>query len=118
MIPSARSAIDAGTQLCDPAPGSMEIKKAIITAAGINQRTLPLQSLVDRDGVPKTALRIVIEEVLSAGIEQICVVISPGDQPAYAAAAGMHARRIEFVEQQQPLGYGHAVYSAREFAGN
>jgi UTP--glucose-1-phosphate uridylyltransferase len=96
----------------------MEIKKAIITAAGINQRTLPLQSLVDRDGVPKTALRIVIEEVLSAGIEQICVVISPGDQPAYAAAAGMHARRIEFVEQQQPLGYGHAVYSAREFAGN
>jgi hypothetical protein len=27
----------------------MEIKKAVITAAGQNQRTLPLQTLVDRD---------------------------------------------------------------------
>ena len=66
----------------------MEIKKAIITAAGKTQRTLPLQTLVDRDGVTKTALRILIEEVLSAGIEEICVVVCPGDQAAYAAAAG------------------------------
>ena len=42
----------------------MEIRKAVITAAGKNQRTLPLQTLVDRDGVPKTALGILIEEVL------------------------------------------------------
>ncbi len=96
----------------------MEIKKAIITAAGKNQRTLPLQSLVDRDGVSKTALRIIIEEVLQAGIEQICVVISPGDQAAYSAAAGAHAARLVFVEQQRPLGYGHAVHCAKDFAGN
>ena len=43
---------------------AVEIKKAIITAAGKTQRTLPLQTLVDRDGVTKTALRILIEEIL------------------------------------------------------
>ncbi|MDB6030379.1 MAG: putative UTP--glucose-phosphate uridylyltransferase [Verrucomicrobiales bacterium] len=93
----------------------MEIKKAIITAAGKNQRTLPLQSLVDRDGTSKTALTIIIEEVLQAGVEEICVVISPGDQQAYATAAAGHAKRLHFVEQKQPMGYGHAVYCAREF---
>ena len=95
----------------------MDIKKAIITAAGKNQRTLPLQSLVDRDGVAKTALRVLIEEVLRAGVEQISVVILPGDQAAFAAAAGSHAKRLQFVEQTEPLGYGHAVWCAREFAG-
>ena len=62
----------------------MEIKKAIITAAGKSQRTLPLQTLVDRDGVTKTALRILVEEILASGIDEICVVICPGDQTAYA----------------------------------
>ncbi len=95
----------------------MDIKKAIITAAGKTQRTLPLQTLVDRDGVTKTALRILIEEILSAGIEEICVVVCPGDQAAYAAAAGGHGGRLRFVEQTAALGYGHAVACAREFAG-
>jgi UTP--glucose-1-phosphate uridylyltransferase len=94
----------------------VNIKKAIITAAGKSQRTLPLQSLVDRDGVSKTALRILIEEILSAGIEEICVVVSPGDQAAYAAAAGAKAARLQFVEQKAALGYGHAVFCAREFS--
>jgi UTP--glucose-1-phosphate uridylyltransferase len=96
----------------------MEIKKAIITAAGRNQRTLPLQTLVDRDGTSKTALTIIIEEVLKAGIESIGIVIHPGDQSAYRAAAGNHQNRLTFVEQTAPLGYGHAIYSAREFAGS
>lgn len=95
----------------------MEIKKAIITAAGQTQRTLPLQTLVDRDGATKAALRIIIEEVLAAGIEEICVVVCPGDQAAYAAAAGGQSGRLRFVEQGAAKGYGHAVYCAREFAG-
>jgi UTP--glucose-1-phosphate uridylyltransferase len=95
----------------------VEIKKAIITAAGKGQRTLPLQTLVDRDGATKTALRILIEEVLAAGIEEICVVVSPGDQAAYAAAAGSHGSRLRFVEQAATLGYGHAVFCAKEFTG-
>jgi UTP--glucose-1-phosphate uridylyltransferase len=94
----------------------VEIKKAVITAAGKSQRTLPLQTLVDRDGQTKTALRIITEEIQSAGIEDICVVVCPGDQQAYAAAAGQ-GMRLTFVEQREALGYGHAVYCARDFAG-
>jgi UTP--glucose-1-phosphate uridylyltransferase len=96
----------------------VEIRKAIITAAGKNQRTLPLQTLVDRDGTQKTAFAIIIEEILRSGIDEICAVICPGDQAAYRAAAGAHAGRVQFVEQAQPLGYGHAVQSARSFSGN
>lgn len=96
----------------------MEIRKAVVTAAGKNQRTLPLQTLVDRDGVQKTALSIIIEEILRAGVEEICVVVSPGDQEAYRNAAAKHAGRLQFVEQNAPLGYGHAIQCARPFTGH
>jgi UTP--glucose-1-phosphate uridylyltransferase len=93
----------------------MKITKAVITAAGRNQRTLPLQTLVDRDGTAKSVLRIIVEEGLRAGVQEICVVVAPGDQAAYADAAGEHASRLCFVEQDLPLGYGHAVYCAQGF---
>ena len=92
----------------------MNIRKAVITAAGKSQRTLPLQTLVGRDGTPKTALAIIVEEALNAGIEEIAVVIHPGDAAAFTVAAGSHAGRLRFVEQSEPLGYGHAVACARE----
>src|SRR2546426_1687248 len=95
-----------------------DITKAVVTAAGRSQRTLPLQTLVDRDGHQKTALQIIIEEVLQAGIDEICVVVCPGDQSAYANAAGNYAKRLTFVEQPAPLGYGHAVWCANEFTAN
>jgi UTP--glucose-1-phosphate uridylyltransferase len=94
----------------------VEIKKAIITAAGKSQRTLPLQTLVDRDGQTKTALRIVVEEIVAAGVEEICVVICPGDQGPYAAAAAGSGVRLTFVEQTTAPGYGQAVLCARQFA--
>lgn len=93
----------------------MKIRKAVITAAGKTQRALPLQSLVDRDGQQKPALAIIVEEILKAGIENICVVVHPGDGPAYAAAAAPHSSGIHCVEQPAPLGYGHAVLCARDF---
>jgi UTP--glucose-1-phosphate uridylyltransferase len=96
----------------------VNVQKAIITAAGKNQRTLPLQTLVDRDGGTKSALAILAEEITSAGIEEIAVIISPGDEAAYAAAAGPHARRMRFIEQPEPLGYGHAVHCAAAFTGS
>ena len=82
----------------------MEIRKAVITAAGPSQRTLPLQTLVDRDGKTKTALAIIIEEALNSGIEEICVVVHPGDAEAYRAAAGPHGKRLQFVEQDERAG--------------
>lgn len=90
----------------------MRIRKAVITAGGRNQRTLPLQTLTDRDGVEKPVLRIILDEVLAAGIEEICVVVCPGDEAEYAKAGG---ERIRFVPQTEPLGYAHAVYCARDF---
>ncbi|MEK7686115.1 MAG: UTP--glucose-1-phosphate uridylyltransferase [Verrucomicrobiota bacterium] len=95
----------------------MNIRKAVITAAGRTQHTLPLQTLVDRDGVQKSALRIILEEALSAGVEEICLVICPGDQSAYVSAAGPLSAHLHFVEQSDPLGYGHALYGARGFVG-
>ncbi len=96
----------------------MKVRKAVITAAGTHQRTLPLQTLIDRDGVEKPILRIVLEEVLSAHIEQACVVIAPGDESSYAQAAGDLAPMVHFVEQPEPRGYGHAIFCARQFTGS
>jgi UTP--glucose-1-phosphate uridylyltransferase len=93
----------------------MKIRKVVVTAAGGSQRGLPLQAFVDRDGVEKTALRIIIEETIHAGAEEICLVIAPGDQEAYTRAAGPYADRLHFVEQIHPRGYGHAVSLARGF---
>lgn len=95
----------------------MQPHRAIITCAGRNQRTLPLQTLVDRDGRSKTALAILIEEVLAAGIDEVGVVIHPGDEAAYRTAAGAWSRNLVFIEQPTPLGYGHAVWCARQFTG-
>ena len=96
---------------------SVKTRKAVITAAGRTQRNLPLQTLVDRDGQPKSALVILLQDVLQAGIEEIGLVISPGDQRAFAAAAGPHVDHIQFIEQPLPLGYGHAVFCAHSFTG-
>ncbi len=96
----------------------MKVRKALITAAAPDQHTLPLQQLVDRDGVDKTALQLLVEEVTSAGVDDICVVIRPGDEAAYARAARDDVDRITFIEQTEPLGYGDALLQAREFVGS
>ena len=95
--------------------------------------------LVDRDGLAKPVLQIIAEEALESGIEEICVVCAPADEAIYrqhfetyvtglrsvpsgeewvedqARRIGDLAQRIQFVIQDEPLGYGHAVWCAREF---
>lgn len=93
----------------------MRLRKAVITSAAPNQRSLPLQRFVDRDGVEKAALKIIIEEVVSAGVEEIALVICPGDQAVYRTAAEEHAPRLHFVEQNNPRGYGDALHRAAKF---
>jgi UTP--glucose-1-phosphate uridylyltransferase len=93
----------------------VRVKKAVITAAGKSQRTLPLQTLVDRDGTSRSALAILAGEITSAGIEEIAVIICPGDEAAYTAAAGPHASQMRFIQQSEALGYAHAVHCAAEF---
>jgi len=125
----------------------MKIKKAVITAAARGERLYPVADtvqkamlpVIDTDGLHKPAIQIIIEEALSSGIEEICIVCAPGDAARYTAAftslrdnlfksfknadwAREEAEKInsllekvKFAEQTEPLGYGHAVYCAREF---
>jgi UTP--glucose-1-phosphate uridylyltransferase len=91
------------------------VKKAVITAAARAQRTLPLQTLIDGEGNRKPLLRILIEQSLAAGAEEIAVVVWPGDEASYAQAAYPHASSVRFIPQAEPRGYGHAIHCARSF---
>jgi len=98
--------------------------------------------LVDRDGLTKPVLQIIAEEAIESGIEEICIVGAPGDEAYYrrhfqAFAANLRssyrgvawaeeqadrmgdlAQKLRFAEQADPLGYGHAVWCARDFVGD
>jgi UTP--glucose-1-phosphate uridylyltransferase len=93
----------------------LKIRKAVITAAGRSQRAMPLQTIVAQDGTPKSVLAILADEIAKAGIEDICVVTSPGDEARYAESVGSHPCRLRFIAQPEPLGYGHAIQCARPF---
>ncbi|KAA3438239.1 UTP--glucose-1-phosphate uridylyltransferase [Rufibacter hautae] len=95
--------------------------------------------VVDIDGLSKPVIQIIAEEAFASGIEEICVICAPGDGPRYQEAftslrnnliesfsstdwAKEEAEkvdnlrtRLQFVEQTEPLGFGHAVYCARDF---
>ncbi len=97
--------------------------------------------LVDRDGLAKPMMQIIAEEAIESGIEEICIVCAPGDEQQYlnqlrllqenllhacqgaewaqqqAAKLDNMVRRLCFAVQKEPLGYGHAVYCARDFVG-
>ena len=129
---------------------SMQIRKAVITAAARGARLYPaadtiqkaMLPLVDRDGLTKPVIQIIAEEALESGIEEIIVVCAPGDENAYrrqfvalrenvletyrgADWARLQAEklsnledRLRFSVQEEPLGYGHAVYSAQQHVGD
>ena len=96
----------------------MNVGQALITAANPHQRTLPLQILIDRDGVSRSALEIVLREAAGAGIEQFCVVVCLGDEKAYAEACGEFRSRTVFAVQESPRGYGDAIPCGRDHMGD
>ena len=97
--------------------------------------------LVDRDGLTKPLIQIIAEEALEAGAEEVCIIVQPGQRQLlsdYFRGAGSEqikalagkdwaaleaekladiGRRLHLVEQDRPLGFGHAVCQARDFAG-
>ncbi len=125
------------------------IRKAVVPLAGWGTRLYPASSsvkkglfpLVDRDGVVKPVIQLIVEEALGSGIEEICLVVGPDDEEAYRrhfqglagpareAFAGKEwalrqsdllaemGARLRFAVQVVPRGYGDAVYQAREFVG-
>lgn len=125
------------------------IRKAIIPVAGYGTRMFPatkvikkeLLPVVDKDGIVKPALLILLNELEHAGIEEIALVINPDDQTDFErlfkrdlaidhyrklpkemreinVAIQRLGQKITYIYQREQLGFGHAVYQARDFAGD
>jgi UTP--glucose-1-phosphate uridylyltransferase len=93
----------------------MQIRKAVITAAGRDQRNLPMQTLFDEQGTERSVLNLVVREAVRAGVGDICIVVWPGDEEPYARLLADVGARLTFVEQTEARGYARAVFCARGF---
>jgi len=93
----------------------MQITKAIITAAGKTQSHLPLQTVVDRAGEVRSALDLLLDEVTGAGIDEVAIIIRPGEEERYRQALTSSGPKLTFFEQHEPRGYGDALLRARAF---
>jgi UTP-glucose-1-phosphate uridylyltransferase/mevalonate kinase len=126
-----------------------KVRKALIPAAGFGTRLFPaskatkkeLFPVLDRDGVAKPAILLIVEEALNAGIEDVVIVVQEQDLEAfqsfftdqisienfnklprpfqeYARRILDIGRQVSFVTQTAQEGFGHAVYSARRAIGD
>lgn len=124
------------------------IKKAIIPLAGNGTRMYPITKIIkkaflpiiDSDNIIKPAIMVILEELVDAGIEEICLVIDKDDRPIYdsffagelsekiVAKLSKQAldyeqiidnvsKKIRYVYQDEKLGLGHAVSLCKRFAG-
>ncbi len=124
------------------------VRKAVVPAAGLGTRHFPASQAVKKelfpvvgpDGVARAMIHYHLLELAQAGIEQICLIVQPGDDRAirtyldgpgdeYLRRLDKHpqllaearqmrdlAARISFAVQEQQEGYGHAVYQTKAFA--
>lgn len=122
----------------------MQVRSAVIPAAGLGTRFLPATKVVPKELFPigdQPAIQVVIDEALGAGIDHV-VVVSSRSKPAVAQyfepddalldaldAKGKTATadrlraigrdwRVSIVYQDDPKGLGHAVGCAREAVGD
>jgi UTP-glucose-1-phosphate uridylyltransferase/mevalonate kinase len=127
---------------------SQTVRKAIIPAAGFGTRLFPaskatkkeLFPIVDRDGIAKPAILLIVEEALEAGIEEVIIIVQEDDLgdfesffrqqvsienynklprhfQQYAQRLLEIGRRVTFVTQTTQEGFGHAIYCARQAVG-
>jgi UTP--glucose-1-phosphate uridylyltransferase len=122
----------------------MQVRKAVIPAAGLGTRFLPVTKSVPKELLPildRPMLQYVVEEAAEAGIEQVIIVTARGKesiaayfqpQPeleqhlAETGSKGLaekvrHAStlaEVSFVIQEEPLGLGHSVLTAKDVVGN
>jgi len=108
------------------------MNKALIPVAGKGTRLAPLTSVVPKALLPlvdarrrvRAILHVIVAEALAAGIEQVAVVVSPGQQEpleryfaaADAAEGSDLAARITYLLQETPAGFGDAVARGEGFA--
>ena len=118
------------------------VRKAVIPAAGLGTRFLPVTRSVPKELLPildRPMLQYVVEEAAEAGITDVIVVTSPGKegiaeyfrprpdleerlaedaQLLQKVRSGANLADVSFVIQHEPLGLGHAVLTAREAVGD
>jgi len=118
----------------------MSVDVAIVPVAGLGTRLLPLTRSVPKELLPlgcKPVLQHVVEELRSAGISQVVLVTGVGeesikhhfdvdpdlerqlqtkgkDQQLSQLRELSKGIRIDFVNQSDQLGLGHAVWCARD----
>jgi UTP-glucose-1-phosphate uridylyltransferase/mevalonate kinase len=122
-----------------------KVRKALIPAAGFGTRLFPaskatkkeLFPIIDRDGVAKPAILLIVEEALDAGVEEVVLIVQEQDLDAFRSFFNVQisienfnklprhfqdyskrlldiGRRVTFVTQTAQEGFGHAVFCARE----
>ncbi|MFD2305635.1 UTP--glucose-1-phosphate uridylyltransferase GalU [Enterococcus termitis] len=121
----------------------MNVRKAIIPAAGLGTRFLPATKAIAKEMLPivdKPAIQFIVEEALESGIEDILIVTGKGKKPiedhfdANAELEGMLRNKekhellkivedttnvnLHFIRQSYPRGLGDAVLQAKSFVGN
>src|SRR3984885_4470849 len=97
-----------------------KVRKAVITAAGRGTRQYPASTavqkemfpLVDRDGLTKPVIQIIGEEAIDSGIEQICIVTTPGEEPAYRD----YFRRLDHGTLKSFAGKNWALLASEKLA--
>ena len=71
-------------------PG-LKVRKAVIPAAGFGTRLFPaskatkkeLFPIIDRDGLAKPAILLIVEEAIDAGIEEVIIIVQEHDLEAF-----------------------------------
>ncbi|MFD1031354.1 UTP--glucose-1-phosphate uridylyltransferase GalU [Metaplanococcus flavidus] len=121
----------------------MRVKKAIIPAAGLGTRFLPATKAMPKEMLPivdKPTIQYIVEEAIASGIEDIIIVTGKGKRAiedhfdhAFELEETLLKKgktdmldsvlqtsnvEIHYIRQKQPLGLGHAIWSARKFIGN
>jgi UTP--glucose-1-phosphate uridylyltransferase len=107
------------------------IKKAVIPVAGKGTRLMPMTSilpkalfpLINAKGQIKSALQVILELVHNEGIENVALIHSPGQyeqiqrflSEVVDSGPSIFPKRVQFIEQSSPSGFGHAVSLARDF---
>ena len=87
--------------------------KAIIPAAGLGTRFLPVTRVVPKEMLPigsRPALELIVDEAFEAGADEAVIVISEGKELVRRYFEGRDG--IRFVYQKEQRGLGHAVLQA------
>lgn len=122
----------------------MKVRKAIIPAAGLGTRLLPNTKSIPKEMLPlvdKPVIQYIVEEAVSAGIEEILIITNRGKSPIedyFDYSPDLEERLIKdgkkdeadtvravadmadvfFLRQKETKGLGHAIWRAKTFVGD